>query len=241
MRISDRARKVRLVAKAEGVELVLPRGLAADDPRVAAFVAAKGPWIARARARIAARLSVMPGPQRYRDGETIQLRGATARLRLRAAGEGVAPAVAARPKGEAAEIEVALPARAENVGDEEREAAARAAVLAWLRTEALTDALRFAAPVLPRLGRRPADIRTFEARTRWGSCSPKGIVRVHWRLVQAPPAVFEYVLVHELCHLRELNHGPRFWAWMARLMPDVQERRAALKAWERGGEARRTM
>lgn len=56
-------------------------------------------------------------------------------------------------------------------------------------------------------------------RTRWGSCSPSGRISLNWRLIQLPPAVCDYVLLHELTHLRHPNHSARFWRELARLCP----------------------
>lgn len=66
-------------------------------------------------------------------------------------------------------------------------------------------------------------------RTRWGSCSAKGTVSLNWRLIQAPPAVRDYLILHELMHLREMNHSPRFWAWVQRVCPDYAESERWLK------------
>ena len=67
------------------------------------------------------------------------------------------------------------------------------------------------------------------ARTRWGSCSRQTGIRLNWRLIHLPLALIDYVVIHELCHLKEMNHSPRFWAEVARLCPDWQARRNALK------------
>ena len=69
-------------------------------------------------------------------------------------------------------------------------------------------------------------------RTRWGSCSPSGRISLNWRLVQLPPAVRDYVLLHELTHLRHLNHSARFWRELARLCPD----HAAARQWLRSSK-----
>ena len=61
-------------------------------------------------------------------------------------------------------------------------------------------------------GFEPQRIRIAGQRTRWGSCAPSGTVSLNWRLALAPPAVLDYVVIHELCHLREPNHGRAFWA-----------------------------
>ena len=71
----------------------------------------------------------------------------------------------------------------------------------------------------PRLGVRYARIRVADQRTRWGSCSQSGTLSFNWRLVIAPEDVLEYVVIHELCHLRELNHSKAFWRLLDEAMP----------------------
>jgi predicted metal-dependent hydrolase len=68
--------------------------------------------------------------------------------------------------------------------------------------------------------------------TRWGSCSPEGAIALNWRLVQMPDSVRDYILVHELMHLRERNHSRRFWALVERACPEHQAARRWLKAHE---------
>ncbi|HKI97018.1 MAG TPA: SprT family zinc-dependent metalloprotease [bacterium] len=76
---------------------------------------------------------------------------------------------------------------------------------------------------------RPAALRVKDQQRRWGSASAKGGLNFNWRLVLAPPPVLDYVVVHELCHLVELNHSPRFWAQVAAVLPDYRERQAWLR------------
>jgi predicted metal-dependent hydrolase len=68
------------------------------------------------------------------------------------------------------------------------------------------------------------------ANTRWGSAKADGSIRLHWRLMQFSPQVIDYVVAHELSHLRELNHSPRFWATVASVLPDYEVRQKQLKA-----------
>lgn len=70
-------------------------------------------------------------------------------------------------------------------------------------------------------------------KTRWGSCSTKGNLNFNCLLVLVPSRVLDYVVVHELCHLLEMNHSPQFWAAVARVMPDYREQRQWLRAHER--------
>lgn len=71
-------------------------------------------------------------------------------------------------------------------------------------------------------------------RSRWGSCSPSGHISLNWRLIQFPPQVADYVLLHELTHLRHLDHSRRFWAELDRICPGRLEARAWLRAHHRG-------
>lgn len=81
---------------------------------------------------------------------------------------------------------------------------------------------------------KPGKIRISSARTRWGSCSARGTLSFPWRLVMAPIGVVDYVVVHELCHLKTLNHSHAFWARVEKIMPDYKSRRKWLK--ENGGK-----
>jgi predicted metal-dependent hydrolase len=68
-----------------------------------------------------------------------------------------------------------------------------------------------------------------DTRSRWGSCSSKGVLMYSWRLIMAPPAVLDYVAAHEVAHLREMNHSAAFWAVVAGLCPDYDRHRAWLR------------
>lgn len=80
-----------------------------------------------------------------------------------------------------------------------------------------------------RLGVQPSRWQLSSARTRWGSCTADGAVRLNWRLVHFPPDIIDYVIVHELAHLREMNHGPRFWATVQSVLPEFDSARRQLK------------
>jgi predicted metal-dependent hydrolase len=66
-------------------------------------------------------------------------------------------------------------------------------------------------------------------RSRWGSCSQRGTVSLNWRLIQVPASVRDYIILHELAHLREHNHSPRFWAVVAEFCADYRQAEAWLK------------
>jgi predicted metal-dependent hydrolase len=106
---------------------------------------------------------------------------------------------------------------------------ARVAFEAWYRAQArqvLADRVsRWSAAN----GFKPGPLRISGARTRWGSCGPRGSLNFAWRLVQAPMPVIEYVVVHELVHLEVRNHSRLFWEKVRSLLPDYKERLAWLK------------
>jgi predicted metal-dependent hydrolase len=82
-------------------------------------------------------------------------------------------------------------------------------------------------------GYSPASVHITDARQRWGSCNHKGGLNFSWRLIQAPLEIVDYVIVHELVHLRQLDHSPKFWAKVEALMPDYKRRREWLRENER--------
>ena len=81
-----------------------------------------------------------------------------------------------------------------------------------------------------RLGLAVPPLTLSAARTRWGSCSSKTGIRLNWRLVHFAPHVVDYVVAHELAHLREMNHSPRFWAVVGQVYPDYKTTREELKS-----------
>jgi len=78
-------------------------------------------------------------------------------------------------------------------------------------------------------GRVPVTIRITDAKQRWGSCTPKGGVNFSWRLIQVPPEMVDYVVVHELVHLIQPDHSKKFWDTVRKIMPDYEQRRIWLK------------
>ena len=151
-------------------------------------------------------------PMRFVDGASLPYLGGTLHLRT---GTGAA---ASHRAGDA--LHLALPAQA-------GEAQVRDAVQGWLQGEARQVIGERVAVLAQRI---PADSRVplvswalSSARSQWGSCTHDGRVRLNWRLIHFSPPVIDYVIAHELAHLRELNHSRRFWQALGELLPGYED------------------
>ena len=99
----------------------------------------------------------------------------------------------------------------------------------WLRRWAQQEIPRRVSAFAEQMGLRPSRITIRAQRSKWGSCSAEGSINLNMRLMLAPPAVLDYVIIHELAHLRQLDHSPRFWRIVEQHCPD----RRAHQAWLR--------
>lgn len=99
----------------------------------------------------------------------------------------------------------------------------------WLFDEARRDLDARVMHHARNLGVKPKRIGVRDQATRWGSCSTTGSLSFSWRLILAPPRILDYVAAHEVAHLKEMNHGPKFWALVARTMPDMKDAKVWLQ------------
>lgn len=226
-RASARARHIRVEIRHDGeVVLTIPRR--ASRAAAYAFLQRQRVWIERTRQRLLAARMRTP-PLRWDGTDTISLRGAPVPLTVE-----TLPGRGSRAVIELGSIRLRVPAPRRHDHRHLRQL-----LLTLLRDEARRDAERLLGEEAARLGLRQSDLSLRDMRSRWGSCGPDGRISLSLRLVMAPPEVFRYVVIHELCHRRWRSHGPRFWALVARQMPDYQTHRSWLRreggtllAWE---------
>ena len=105
----------------------------------------------------------------------------------------------------------------------------RAVVQTWLQRQARRVFSERCTHFAARLDVRMTKLSLSSAQTRWGSASASGAIRLNWRLIHFPLASVDYVVAHELAHLREMNHSPRFWAVVRSVLPDFELARRSLK------------
>jgi predicted metal-dependent hydrolase len=205
IRVSPRARRIglRIDAAERKVELVLPRGVPASTGL--RFLAAKRGWVT-------ARLDALPQPVPFVEGAILPVLGVPHRIRREF--DPAAPAVRI--------IDGEIRVRGDPLHLAGR---VRGHLLAMAQAQLSPRARRLAA----RIGREVARVSVRDTKSRWGSCSGQGNLSFSWRLIFAPERVLEYVIAHEVSHLAEMNHGPRFWRLVESLTPNSAAPRAWLK------------
>ncbi|MES5100988.1 M48 family metallopeptidase [Agrobacterium sp. BA1120] len=102
-------------------------------------------------------------------------------------------------------------------------------IATFLKKEARSDLERLVAFHAKAVGKPVRSISMKDTRSRWGSCSHEGNLSFSWRIVMAPETVIDYLAAHEVAHLREMNHGPKFWALCEKLCPHTEASKAWLK------------
>ena len=103
-------------------------------------------------------------------------------------------------------------------------------VIQWYKKQALVDFTRRLEIFSSKLGVSFSSFNLSNAGSRWGSCNSRKEIRLNWRLLQAPPHIINYVVCHELAHLKEMNHSAKFWATVASIYPDYKLAEKELKA-----------
>lgn len=201
---SSRRRTLALRVDDRGLTVHAPFRVA--DRQIFAFLEAKSGWVLAKLAEVEA---TRPRQPQWQSGMPIRYLGAPILL-------DISPAVDA-PILDAGTL--TAPAH-----DTESE------VIRWYKNRAMVHFTDRARVFAQRAGLPMPKVRISNARTRWGSCNSRGVIRLSWRLMKATPMEIDYVIAHEIAHMREMNHSPRFWAIVETLFPQYHEARRALRA-----------
>lgn len=199
VRRSSRARRVRVWVHPDGeVEVVLPER---SPARAAAEAMAElAPWVERQRSRVAetrARVEERPvGVVPYL-GIDLRLQAEPGRTRVHRRGDVLHVPALGTPE----------------------------ALERWYRRAARDEVIPRLNEAVQLLGVSYQRVTIRNQRTRWGSCSTMGSMSFNWRLLLAPEPVLDYVVWHEACHLRVMDHSPRFWSLLENHLPDYQKQR----------------
>jgi predicted metal-dependent hydrolase len=208
IRQNERATRITLRIEPGGraLKMTIPRGLAARE--VNAFLDRHQGWLLTKLAKFSTESSL-------RSGSEILLRGIRHRIEHTGTLRGLT---------EATVVDGVPVLRVSGMPEH-----AGRRIATFLKKEARADLERLVAVHAGAIRAPVSSISMKDTRSRWGSCSSEGNLSFSWRIVMAPPLVIDYLAAHEVAHLREMNHGPRFWALCRKLCPHMDEAKTWLK------------
>jgi len=222
IRHSRRAKKTRIVVTPEKIEVVAP--LLVSKRKIHAFVKSQQKWITSAKKKVEAKKQVSSlAPKVYSDGAEIPYLGQQTKLKL-------IPFLAKKVKIEfdlnTRQIDFFVPSK---ITEKDKNEYVRLSLINWMKSQAEREVMVFVNLHAKKYHLYPRYIRIKTQKSRWGSCGIHNDINLNWLLILAPPKVMEYVVVHELCHIKERNHSPRFWSLVESHLPDYQLQRNWLK------------
>ena len=209
-------RTIGFVIDDRGLSITAPRWVTLSEIEHA--IAEKQKWIfaklAEWRANAARRM--LP-PMEWQDGAGLPFLGKTITLKLES------PIGALMFDADTSMLHLGLPPSTTEQQIKDR-------VQGWLQTQARRLFGERLEVYAERLGVRHSAYALSSAATRWGSCTADGKIRLNWRLVHFPLSLIDYVVAHELAHLKEMNHSPRFWDTVESIFPEFREAREQLRS-----------
>ncbi|HDR9209009.1 TPA: M48 family metallopeptidase [Burkholderia vietnamiensis] len=206
-------RTIGFTIDGSGLSITAPRWVTLTD--IEAAIAEKQRWIFAKLAEWKTRTEQRALPQiDWRDGAQLPYLGKTVTIALGAS--------AVAFDTDTLRLSLPLPAQADMQQIKDR-------VQGWLQGEAKRIFGERLAVYAQRLGVTYSTYALSSAATRWGSCSSDGRIQLNWRLIHFPMSIIDYVVAHELSHLREMNHSPAFWQTVESIFPEFREARHTLK------------
>jgi predicted metal-dependent hydrolase len=210
LEIREHPRATRITLRIEpggqSLRLTVPRGLPAIE--IDAFMTRHQGWLR-------SRLAGVPQASAMADGSVLALRGVEHRIVRCGSLRGLTRAAVVD-----GEPVITVAGAPQHLGRR---------LADFLKREARMDLDAAVARHTAAIGRKARSVRLKDTKSRWGSCSADGNLSFSWRIVMAPPHVIDYLAAHEVAHLIEMNHGPRFWALCRKLCPGTAEAKAWLK------------
>lgn len=208
--IHSKRKTIAIIVKKDG-SVIVRAPLRATRAQIMQFINQKAAWIEKSQSEVLARLQSAPGHQ-YLDGETFYYLGKPYALRV------------------VDHASLALALNGDFTLARKAQPRAKQAFARWYRQQAATILADRTAAFATRFGLSFKQVKITTARTRWGSYSSTGTISYSYRLIMAPLEIVDYVIVHELAHIRHRNHSQAYWKQVSAFMPDYRQRAAWLKA-----------
>lgn len=214
VRVSNRARKVQLkLCPIKGLEVVVPRGF--NHQKIPQVVRENTNWLERARSNLEKRTAHLPAghldavPSMVSLLYVNQIRHITVKL---------GDALPLNDDGDTLFVHAL------------NEVEVRKKLKNWLRSQARKHLVPALKSLSQELGLDYAKTSIRNQKTRWGSCSSRGMISLNYRMILLPAELVRYLLIHELCHTKHMNHSKRYWALVETFDPDFRQHEKALKA-----------
>lgn len=212
---TERSKSASIEIEDDTVKVTVPQNL--SDLRIEELIKNRTVWI-RQKLKIQTE-TIRPKDKEYVNGETFSYLGQNYRLKCLSGGSGEA-----KLTNGYLTVSLAKDASGAAVGG-----CVRQSLRQWYQARALEKLKEKTKRYSAILGVSPQSVGVKEYKARWGSCSSSGDVTYNWRIIMAPHHIVDYIVVHELCHLLEHNHGPKYWKHVQNVVPNYKECREWLK------------
>jgi len=224
IRRSQRARRARIVVTADKIEVVVP--LRMPEKQIRQFMQAKQTWITSAKSKVQQHVdnTASFAPESYQQGAMIPYQGKQYKLQVEASQE-----KQIKISFEQSFIAYVPENLHKTLTHTELSEQIQKALVVWMGQAAAKRAVNTVDHYSPLYRLKPRSIIIKTQKSRWGSCGIHDDINLNWLLILAPVEVFEYVVVHELCHIAQRNHSAAFWSLVARHCPDYKQQRLWLK------------
>jgi predicted metal-dependent hydrolase len=219
-RKNSRAKRLSLRIGRDKVRVTVPSR--ATQREIREFIKANQNWVLEHWVKIQEELRKIPERQ-YQNGEVLSVLGQSLELKILKVNQ---KRIVLRYLQEEKKIEICLPVA---VTPEYQTEAIREILEKWLKQKAREVFQAKLNELSVQMGVSYKEFRLKEQKTRWGSCSSKGNINLNWRVILAPERVAEYLIIHELAHLKHMNHSPSFWEVVRQYCPEYDACRHWLK------------
>jgi predicted metal-dependent hydrolase len=207
------------VCLAEGVKVIAPEGM--DLSKLDRILHKKAPWLLKKQYELE-EVADSPSPKEFVSGEKFAYLGRHYRLKVQKVENLKKPLLAFKQGRFYAEIPL-------NLSDEVKRSELIILFKEWYITQGSKKVEERLKIYCPKMELEPLKVVFKEQQKRWGTCTPEGTVYLNWRILMAPMAVVDYVLVHELAHLRYPDHSTNYWRFVRSILPDYEQRKEWLR------------
>lgn len=221
VRRSQRAKKTRIIVTTEKIEVVAP--LRVSERNIHHFVKKQQEWVVSAIEKIAKNRQAIKSlaPEKYIDGVSVPFKGEQKKIQLK-----YTASKKVIVEFDQQVITINLPEADRKIDHQQL---IRSALIDWMKQQAVKEVTSIVDEYAEKYNLHPRFIRVKTQKSRWGSCGVRNDININWLLILTPPKVMEYVVIHEICHIRERNHSANFWLLVGKYCSDYKVHRLWLK------------